>query len=436
MRYAVVFLAAVAACSDSSADHHPTADDPLAGTWISDTWRMGLVAKNGRINFYELTDVSCLPYDQIGYEGLDIPAFGAVGHFEGDEIVFELLGSAELRARPVDALPETCANGGTAESDDAQLAFEVYWHTFEELYASFDLHPVDWQAQYDAYRSQVTAETTGDQLFAILCEMSAPFNDPHVDITWGDTGCPTKPLPAWLQDDSAEAMLMAVEDQVYGDGNTVLANGVVSYRWLDDQVGYLFIASMGGSAQDAARDVANIGAALDEVVRAFASASAVIVDLRFNGGGDDAISLTIADRFADQDRLAFSVKTRDGDGWTPMRDYDVTPEGPAQLTQPVLVLTSTYTVSAAETFVMAMQTLPNVTVMGETTCGGHSNAMYRNLPNHLSFTLPFERTYAADGVCYEGIGLVPDVAQAFDYEGYIAGDDSMLAAGRAWLAEH
>ncbi len=69
-----------------------------------------------------------------------------------------------------------------------------------------------------------------------------------------------------------------------------------------------------------------------------------------------------------------------------------------------------------------------VPVLGETTRGGHSNMMIRNLPNGFGYSLPFERTFADDGVCYEGIGLTPDVPVAFDFERFVAGDDAMFDA--------
>jgi C-terminal processing protease CtpA/Prc len=278
---------------------------------------------------------------------------------------------------------------------------------------------VDWKQSYDAFADRIDATTRPEELFAVLCEMISPLDDPHASLSHGEQTC-TKPLPDWLAMDSA-GLMVALEEYVYGGDATRTANGAIAYRVLPENVGYVFIPSMGGYADSPQADVTVAEAALDEVVSAFADVEGVIVDVRFNGGGSDQISMLIADRFADQKRLGFSVRTRDGDSWTEERNYYVQPAGGVQLLKPAVVLTSEFTVSAAETFVLLMGELPHVTVMGDRTAGGLSNMMNRSLPNGMTFTLPLERNFAANGECYEGLGLTPDIVFAFEADAFCGG---------------
>jgi carboxyl-terminal processing protease len=418
-----------AAMHSNAADTAVPADaasTELDGTWLSDSWHLALVASSGVLRAYEFTSISCQTYLEVPYEGLAVPALDTVGYFDEGELVLPLLGSAELRSKPVAELPSVCADGGTPPSADPELNFEVLWRSFDEMYSSFDVRAVDWKAQYESLRAKVTPQTTQQELFSLACELTAPLQDPHVAISWGDESCDSKPPPEWLDDEMLAVILGRLDPQTIDEETHLVAGGLIAYRVLPNDVGYVFLPSMGGFAESMGESIEAAHAALDEIVTAFAPLKGMIVDVRFNGGGDDAHALSIASHFADRRRLAFSIQTRSGDDWTAAREYFTEPAGVAQFTKPVVLLTSALTLSAAETFTMAMRALPHVTVLGETTSGGHSNMMYRNLPNGFGFSLPFERTFAHDGVCYEGVGLTPEIDVRFDPDAFIAGEDTML----------
>ena len=73
-----------------------------------------------------------------------------------------------------------------------------------------------------------------------------------------------------------------------------------------------------------------------------------------------------------------------------------------------MVLTSKRTGSAAEWFTLAMKTLPNTSIAGDTTAGCFSPKVERELPNGWSFTLSSKIAVSADMVQYEGFGIPPD----------------------------
>jgi C-terminal processing protease CtpA/Prc len=106
----------------------------------------------------------------------------------------------------------------------------------------------------------------------------------------------------------------------------------------------------------------------------------------------------------------------------------VEPDGPRQFTGKVIVLTSPLTASAAEVFLMAMQTFPYVTIMGEPTSGGYSDILFRQLPMGWSFGLSNEVYRASDGEIYEKIGLPPNVVVPLSPDSFADGTDAILDA--------
>jgi C-terminal processing protease CtpA/Prc len=80
-------------------------------------------------------------------------------------------------------------------------------------------------------------------------------------------------------------------------------------------------------------------------------------------------------------------------------------------------------------FVMAMQVLPNVTIVGDTTGGGVGNPIFRELPNGWSYRLSTEIEADAQGRIVEGAGVVPDVPVLTTVADSANGIDRMLEKG-------
>jgi C-terminal processing protease CtpA/Prc len=158
---------------------------------------------------------------------------------------------------------------------------------------------------------------------------------------------------------------------------------------------------------------------------------ALIIDIRFNGGGFDDLALALASRFTEQKRLAFSKRVRIGshDELSSPREQFFEPAGVSFLNKPVILLTSKATMSAAEVFAMAMTQLDWVTLIGETTYGAFSNILDRSLPNGWSFGLSNQRYSSWEGIDYEQVGISPDIKIKARRPAIRKGGDNMLNAG-------
>jgi tetratricopeptide (TPR) repeat protein len=106
--------------------------------------------------------------------------------------------------------------------------------------------------------------------------------------------------------------------------------------------------------------------------------------------------------------------TRNGpehDDFTPPKYWYVEPNGPIQFTQPVILLTHRFSVSAAENFALAMRVLPHVTVVGDATSGVFADVYGDRLPNGWQFRCSYKLFVDHTGFCWEGIGVPADIRQ-------------------------
>jgi C-terminal processing protease CtpA/Prc len=85
------------------------------------------------------------------------------------------------------------------------------------------------------------------------------------------------------------------------------------------------------------------------------------------------------------------------------------PEGSAQFTGPVALLTCDSVFSGGEIFALAMKQLPHVTIIGDHTNGIFSYQLEKKLSNGWRYCLSYQIYYSADMKCYEGEGVPADI---------------------------
>jgi C-terminal processing protease CtpA/Prc len=93
----------------------------------------------------------------------------------------------------------------------------------------------------------------------------------------------------------------------------------------------------------------------------------------------------------------------------PAYGVPLAPAEPVRLPLPVAVLISEHTVSAGETAATAFRTLPNATLIGQSTQGALSDVLEKALPNGWRFTLSNEIFETVDGSVPEGAGIKPNI---------------------------
>jgi hypothetical protein len=285
---------------------------------------------------------------------------------------------------------------------DPVAVFAELWGEFDRYYSHFEIKGVDWTALGDQHRARVAPVTTGPQLFAVLAEMLDVLRDGHINV-WTPFG-----VYAWEGwHEGYPASFSAPRANAYVTGGRTAPGGVF-WGHVGSEIGYIRIPSF----ED--RDVVE---GVDAAVEGLSDVRGVIVDVRHNGGGSSDRAVAIAGRFAAAAYHYGTVQYRTGPGrddYAPPRQDSVRPAGTVAYHGPVTLLTNRRVFSAAETFVLAMRVLPQVTVVGDTTGGGSGNPIMRELSNGWVYRIPRWIARTPEGGTYEGVGLGPDLWVQFD----------------------
>ncbi|WP_443054236.1 S41 family peptidase [Streptomyces sp. NBC_00271] len=407
----------------------PHAADRVDGVWRVDGYGTVLSVEDGRLQEYQATAVSCLRGDtarrtgqsgsgSVTYTGDDATVYrirpaaggaGAILHFDGS------VGDRRLLRLP--ALPASCAK---AAPTGAPATFDVFWQTFEENYPFFAAKQIDWQAVRDRYRPRVHDGMPDTELFALLWEMVLPLYDAHVGIDAGNTGGfgqsrPGTMIPGPGLDQQAQAFVE--QHDLLGTRLRTFANGRIGYARLLDGTGYLRISGFGGydgNSPTYARNSAILDQTLSQVIRP--GLRGLVLDLRINGGGSDALALQVAECLTDRAYVAYVKRARndltDPGRHTRPQPVRVQPTPDRfRYTGPVAVLTGGETYSAGETLTQALIQRPaRIVRIGQNTQGVFSDVLERILPNGWTFGLPSEEYLTpSDGETFDGEGIPPDI---------------------------
>lgn len=320
--------------------------------------------------------------------------------------------------------------------------FDVFSETFKQFYAFFDQRNIDWPAITNQYRSKISQNTSDEELFEIFKQMISPLKDNHIALAKGFDEDSEKyfqfNLPPFFEKQLIQDQSLILENSNldlsdYIDLITQEAIPVILENYLTDPhqdlykkiiwgklshnttIGYLNILSM-------EYDPAELEHILDEIINYFNEnkISALIFDLRFNQGGSEEISASFAKRFADTTHLILTKQEYYNGLLTPKRPLFIKPEN-KQIWDPMIpkiLLTSPVTASAAEGFVLALSTFPNLTRIGASTMGILSDQFARKLPNGWWITLSNELILNPEGKSYEIIGIPPHIHADFPFIKY------------------
>lgn len=310
-----------------------------------------------------------------------------------------------------------------------EMVYEFLWKSLDANYALFKAKHIDWKALYNVYRPAVNSKTTDDELFSVMSRTLGYLNDNHVSLILS-----TDPIrlfnTGFLYDYFGSSGLSTylglmqsrpVPGKYFIKPLKESENKVFIYGWLGDGIGYFHF--------NAFKDFDGSAKAIDEIIAEFRNAKAIIVDVRRNGGGEDRIGKLLAGRFADRRRLYMTTQERNGpryDDFDPKKHFFVEPEGPAQFTRTVILLTNRLSISAAENFTLAMRILPHVTVVGDFTSGCFADNYNLNLPNGWTISVSKNLFLDFNGFCWEGIGVPPDLKIKDDYSGTARDTDQIL----------
>lgn len=192
----------------------------------------------------------------------------------------------------------------------------------------------------------------------------------------------------------------AKEQMNTGDDNTADGNaGIAESKVIDNNIGYLKLSSITINKATLPR--------LYEAMRKFENTSALIIDLRDNGGGGSEVGSVLESYFLPEHKALLEFRSRQGTqtidstvAWLEEKKYD----------KPVYILTNKKTASAAEAFAFVMKENKRAKVIGETTAGAANRNDWYIVNDENYVSVSTASTYLpGTQVSWEGTGVKPDI---------------------------
>ena len=315
---------------------------------------------------------------------------------------------AEFEGKPVP--PDTAI-----EPAEAERIFDEVWSTFDKEYANFaSLPKLDWKKLGDLQRKQLARVQTSFDLAAVLADSLVALQDLHVWVSCDGTG-----LPGWSPDRPLNGNWKASEKLI---GTLTDTKHDLTWGRTSDGIGYLNVHSLGDP---------ELTAAFDAALESLADTFGLVVDLRFNGGGDEVLARTLAGRFLDEERVYSTNQYRSGPAHEDLGEVlqrACAPRGPWRYESPVVALLGQKTMSSAESFALMLAQCPQVTTMGDRTAGSSGNPRRLEPGAGITVNLPRWRDMDPAGKPIEHVGVKPDVALSFRPKEFTSDKDPVLEA--------
>lgn len=409
----------------------------INGVWesIGSGWVLQ-IQDGARYTFYDITSISCLPTREAELSEL-MPALS----LEKDTLYYQN-GVMTYKFVRSEKMPDLCGTEvSEAKKKDLLYNFEVFSETVKEHYTFMELNNIDWPTLYAQQKSKLKENATEVDLYYVLEETLELLNDNHAFLEASDALYETMEALETEEDlDDTDLNLPEYGDFQIADmvakhhfiEDLTKDSWLIKWGKMEDNIGYIQVKAMWLYADlempkplieelgyvDAyvktfnemyhgdyvAKEVAAVQKKMDEVMADLMDSKYIVVDIRFNGGGQDAVNFEILRRFNPEKQKIVETKIKHGNGFSPTLPLYLAPASPAY-TKPVFVLTSQQTGSAAEAFAIGSMALSHLKRIGSPSQGALSTALEKTLPNGWAFSISNEIYMDLNGNSYENIGV-------------------------------
>lgn len=255
-------------------------------------------------------------------------------------------------------------------------------------------------------RGDYAAVTSAEAFAAMLTkQLIEATRDEHVEVLFMPAPVQADNPPAFVPDprkadpkgriDRYGRSILAAHKENYGFGKSERLANNIAYLKIDGFYEPLIAAS-----------------AVASEMSAIADASALILDLRGNGGGSSDTGVLVSSYLFDATPVHLTDRfTRATNRTEPVWTHPVASDLRFGSAKPVYVLIDKETFSAAEDLAYALQALKRATVVGEPSKGGANGARGFKLDEHFLGSIPNRTTInPITRTNWQGTGIKPDVA--------------------------
>lgn len=344
--------------------------------------------------------------------------------------------------------------------------FESYWNGMNYSYAFWDVDPTDWDEVYREYAPKFEGlefyvkedSIVAAGLFEDICSnlidhhYALVLKDEH-GKTWkifapGDKEVESRDYyHAKYKFEDVTKVIEHNRDlgRITDAAGVLMKDGFSVWSYLlDGDIVVLGLSSFKITTHKEEEDVQEVLENYYSLINETENLKGIIIDTRNNtGGSTNDLFIILRPLLSEPIHFGYT-RSKNGLGrldYTPWSPLILTPfepeDNPVERNLdgvPVVALADINSISMAEHTPMAIMAMPNGIMIGERTTGGHGplnfniNDFYAGELENNAFRIytSTSMTKRADGVCYEGYGVVPDIEALFNAEEFYKGNDTQL----------
>ena len=404
---------------------------------------------------YDITSISCSPVKNGEFKEIEKSI-----SLKNDTLSL-VKGVITYKFKQINRLSDLCTT--QTSNKDPLYNFEVFAENVKSHYAFLELNTINWDSLYQGQKEKLLQNPTEVHLYQILEETLEALHDNHAYLEATEDIYKVMDTIAITEEEEEEVQQQNKSENLKEYGDIQIARMVTKHhlqeemttnyaswlpliQWgkLNDDIGYIQVQTMWlyadlNIAEERVKEIGYVDAyveafhkifddvyikkeveaaskIMDQVMDDLLEMKSIVIDVRFNGGGQDAVSFEILSRFiADKELQVATQKLKYGNEFTPVLPLFIKGSENAY-TKPVYVLTSQQTGSAAEAFSIATMARHHIKRIGSSTSGAMSTSLEKKLPNDWIFAISNEVYMDNNGNNYENIGI------PVDYEMYYPKD--------------
>lgn len=409
-------------------------NNSIEGIWKSIGYGKILVIDTDSYEYFDITDFSCLAVKK----GNILEVANSIQVI--NDTLIEKRGFSKYCYVKIKKLLEL-SNQNVKDKNNISYNFEVFANTYKNHYAYFNLNKIDWDSLYINSKNKINSKSTEVDLYLVMEDMIKRLKDNHGSIE------PTDEVYESAENRIQPKLVEQEREKLKEYGDFEIADIVANYylkedltkdtwlmKWgkMENNVGYIQIKTMFLYAdlnlndslvkvngfiptyldafdglnyeQQISKEVAGISKLMDKIMQDLKETKHIIIDVRFNGGGQDVVALEILKRYnANRKQIAIK-KARHDNGYTIKTPIYLEAAKNPYL-KPVYLLTSQQSASATDMMALSSLELINLKRIGSHTNGAISDALQKTLPNGWYFSLSNEVYTDNHDKCYENIGV-------------------------------
>lgn len=417
----------------------------INGNWasIGHGWILN-ISDSSTYSFYDITPISCLPQRQGEFHeiGESVLLQNDTLILDSEDITFYCIRTENL--------PKLCQEVlADKKAKDPLYNFDVFAETVKEHYAFLDLNQIDFEKLYKTQRGKLNPNASRAELYQVIEETFEKLNDNHAFLEatdevydelddlfpeendlnelpeLGDFMVAKRVADHHMEKDLTKDSWLIHWGKMTKDIGYVQLKAMWLFADFDmsqelvDSLGfvdaYVSVREKMYLGEYMEKEAEGVNKIMDRVMKDLKDTKSIIIDIRFNGGGQDVVSMEILSHFCPNTILVGKHKFRYGNKHTPVASVFV--EGSKNAyTNPVFVLTSPQTGSAAETFSLATLAMDKVKRIGSATEGALSSTLDKKLPIGWDFCISNEVYMDLNGRFYENEGIPADYELSYPRE--------------------